>query len=148
LIDSSLPATINDYIITLHCINHVIDTNRRSQGVSQGTEDGEDYVFSQYGSGGRGDVCRRGRRQVDCTAEFHRQHEKKRCRGQVAQRVPAVRVRQRQSVHVATRRSVRGRQRESGLPVNDRYVPRIYRGRGFGPSGKSPTAPITISPNA
>jgi len=52
----------NDYIdfITLYCINRATDTNRRGQGVSQGTEDGQDYVFGQYGCGSGGDVCRSG----------------------------------------------------------------------------------------
>jgi len=68
----------------------VIDTNRRCQGVPQGSEDGQDHVFGQHGSGG----CGRGRwRQVDRPTEFHRRRKKKRRRRQVAQRVPAVRVR-------------------------------------------------------
>lgn len=85
-----------DFII-LYCINRVTDTNRRGQGVPQGTEDGQDYDFGQHGCGSGGDVCRSGwwRRQVDFTTKFHRRLKKERCRGQVAQRVSAVRVRQR-----------------------------------------------------
>lgn len=112
-------AVIDFFVFRLY----TADTNRRGQGVPQGPQDGEDvhqserYVHDRQrpcGGGGRRQVGRRSAKLDRCAGTGGKKEGRRR---QVAQRLSAVRVRQRQGVHVATGRTVRGGQRESGLPV-------------------------------